>query len=159
RNRLGAVVYDSGRDALSAQPASARLLLPKAYLAWESELYAAVIGSYRIGFGQRLTFDTSFQLDPNGISADDELFRGSELVRACRENSGELDTSPCSRASSAGHRYVTPDYRWRNGLLGVAAGAKRIRIGSGVLQIYGFFSLQPRAVYQYEIYDRHKCSD
>lgn len=158
RNRLGDVVYDPSRDALTAEAPEARPHLPKAYVHLDEPDFAVIAGTYRIGFGQRLTFDVTSQLDPNGFYGDDDVFRDSDLVRACRESAGELAVSPCDGV--AGNIYVSPDFRWRDSLLGVAVGLKNMELGGGKsLQVYGFGSYQPKGIYQYELVDRGKCSD
>ncbi len=75
----------------------------------------------------------------------------------CRESAGELGESPCSGID--GDIYVTPDWRWRDGLRGVSAGVKHLALPVGWLQAYGFFSHERKDIYQYEIYDRNQCDD
>jgi hypothetical protein len=160
RARLGEVVYDPNRDALSAESPSTQAHVPKAFAMWETDRVAVIVGTYRIGFGQRLTFDVTDQLSPNGLYEDDELFRDTDLVRECKESSGELGMTPCPEGEDQpGSQFITPDFRWRDSLLGVAAGLKQIPIGRGWAQTYGFFSYQPKSIYQYELYDRSLCSD
>ncbi|HUH05128.1 MAG TPA: helix-hairpin-helix domain-containing protein [Kofleriaceae bacterium] len=154
RNRLGEVVYDPNRDALSAAPHSSQVHLPKAYAFWSTDDWDAIAGTYRIGFGQRLTFDNTDQSLPNGIYPDDELRRSTDLTRECKESRGELQITPCDT-----NVYVTPDFAWTDRLLGVAVGLKRIPAGPGILQTYGFFSMQPKGIYQYELYDPDQCAD
>jgi hypothetical protein len=154
RNRLGKVGWDANRDALAAQPNRTRPQLTKAFVQWDTEKWGVIAGSYRIGFGQRLTFDNSGRYTPNGFFLDDAYYRRVKLTRLCRQSAGELDAAPCDP-----NTYVTPDYRYRYGLLGVAAGAKHIDVGKGWMQAYGFFSYQPRDLYQYQAYDRSTCAD
>lgn len=154
RDRLGDVIYDPNRDALSAAAPGAQLHVPKAYLFWSTDDWDAIAGTYRIGFGQRLTFDNTDQSFPNGIYPDDEITRSTDLVRECKESRGELQVAPCDTDV-----YVTPDFRWSDRLLGVAVGLKRIPAGPGILQTYGFFSMQPKGIYQYELYDPAQCAD
>jgi hypothetical protein len=157
RERLGEVRYDPTRDALSAAPPSDRVVVPKFFAAWETPTWGAIAGTFRIGFGQRLTFDNTSLYTPNGFKRDDQLFRDSDLTRACKETDGELAESPC--AGAAGDVYVSPDYRWSDALLGVAAGLRQLRLGAGRLQAYGFASYNQRDLYQYELYDRSTCDD
>lgn len=157
RLRIGEPVYDPNRDALIADPAGYRFNLPKVFVKYEDERAAAIAGSYRIGFAQRLTFDNSAAYTPNGIYTDDQLFFSANLATACREAAGELASSPC--AGVAGRRYVTPDWRWRDGLMGAAAGLKRIELGAGWAQGYLWASSSRRSIYQYELVDRDKCPD
>ncbi len=157
RNRIANVVYDPNRNALSATPESSQLHVPKLYARWDTDDLDAVVGSYRIGFGQRLVFDNTSDYSPNGISLDDELFRDNNLTKRCKETQGELAVSPCT--GSAGQVYVTPDFRWRSGLQGVAVGLRNLKIGTGHAQAYAFASTQPKSIYQYELYDTSICSD
>jgi hypothetical protein len=155
RNRLGPVTWDPNRQALTAEGIKPRVRLPKAFVQWDTPEYGVIAGSYRIGFGQRLTFDNSGRYTPNGFYLDDALvFRRGGLTRLCKESTGELDGPPCDTDV-----YVTPDHTIRVGLLGAAAGAKHIPVKDGWLQLYGFFSYQPRDIYQYQIYDRNVCDD
>jgi len=153
----GDPIYDPNRGALIAAPMSNHVRVPKAYVKWETDHLAAVAGTYRIGFGQRLVFDNSLHYSPNGIYIDDQILYGADLTTACKESGGELLTSPCLGA--AGSEYVTPDFVWRDGLEGVAVGAKHIELPQGWLQLWGWASLHRRGIYQYELVDRGKCSD
>jgi hypothetical protein len=156
-HRLGDVVYDPVRESLSAQAAAPRVAVPKLFVRWEEDGWGVIAGSYRIGFGQRLTFDDTSRYTPSGFVPDDDIVRGTSLTSACKESQGELDASPC--AGAAGDEYVVPDFRWREGLFGVAVGARQLAAGPGELQLYGFFSSARRPIYQYEIYDRGRCDD
>lgn len=159
RLQVGAPQYDPARDALIADPAGYGVTIPKAYVKYEDDEATFIAGTYRIGFGQRLVFDNSGRYTPNGIYFDDTLFFGNDLVRACRESAGELDAAPCD-ASEGGDRYVAPDWGWRDGLLGAAAGFKKLELGGqGWLQGYVWASAQKRRIYQYELVDRGKCED
>ncbi len=153
-DRLGDVRYDPARDALVAAAPSTQLHPAKFYAYWNSDDIEAIAGTYRIGFGQRLTFDDTNRIVPNGIQPDDEIIRGTALTRKCDESHGELAVTPCDT-----NIYVTPDFHWSERMLGAAAGVKDIPAGPGVLQAYAFLSLQPRSIYQYELYDRGKCED
>jgi hypothetical protein len=157
RLKIGAPVYDPNRGALIATPMSNQVHVPKAYVKWEDDSFAVIGGTYRAGFGQRLVFDNSQSYTPNGLYIDDQIFYSADLTRACKESAGELLVSPCTGA--AGSEYVTPDFSWRQGLLGVGAGAKRLELTQGWLQVYGFASLSRKGIYQYELVDRGKCED
>jgi hypothetical protein len=154
RNRLGPVTWDPNREALIADELKPRVRLPKAFIQWDTPEYGVIVGSYRAGFGQRLTFDNSSRYTPNGFYLDDTLVRRVKTTSLCRESAGELDAAPCDDDV-----FGTPDHSFRVGLLGIAAGAKRIKLQQGWLQLYGFFSYQPRDIYQYQIYDKRICED
>ena len=153
RSRLDDVVYDPGRGALSAEEAGTSVHVPKVYAKWETDQWGMIAGTYRVGFGQRLTFDNTSLYTPNGFYLDDELYRDTSLTRECKESEGEVPPDCESNI------YVTPDYRWREGLLGVALGAKKIPLGAGRMQAFGFASYSPRSIYQYEIYSPATCED
>lgn len=154
RTRLGDVRYDPTRDALSVEAPSDRVALPKLYARWDTPGWGAIVGTYRIGFGQRLTFDNTRLYSPNGFVPDDQLLRTTDLTIGCKELAGELGEAPCDPEIR-----ITPDYRWQDGMLGAAATAKRVPLGAAELQATGFVSYQPRDVYQYELYDPSQCAD
>jgi hypothetical protein len=158
RLRIGNPVYDPNRDALVAEDAALRVHVPKAFVKWESDEFVGIAGTYRAGFAQRLVFDNSSNYNPNGLYIDDEIFYAADLERDCNESAGELSASPCTGAAAS--QYVTPDFRWRNGLFGVGVGGKRLQLGdAGWLQGYAWASMARRNIYQYELVDRSKCED
>lgn len=156
---IGAPVYDPNRDALVADGTGYRVALPKFFVKKENDKISVIAGTFRAGFAQRLTFDNSRHYTPNGLYHDDDLTYSAELVRSCRESAGELPVSPC--AGAKGDEYVTPDWSWRNGLLGAGVGYKRLEIGTGWLQAYIWGSIAKQSIYQYELADRSdgKCED
>lgn len=157
RQRPGAPIWDPNRDAMIADEMQVRFSAPKFFAQWDTEKFGVIAGTYRIGFGQRLTFDSTTRYTPNGFVLDDAVYRPNDLGVGCRESTGELASSPCTGA--AGSEYVTKDFRWRDSQRGVAIGAKHLEVPTGWLQIYGFGSWQTRQIYQYEIYDRNTCDD
>ncbi len=157
RLRPGDPVWDSNREAMIADPMQPRVHLPKFYAQWDTEDWGIIAGTYRIGFGQRLTFDNSDRYTPNGFFLDDAVFLTPKLGAGCRESTGELVESPC--AGELGNTYVSRDFRWRDSLRGVAVGAKHLSVPVGWLQLYAFGSWQSRQIYQYQVYDRDQCDD
>jgi hypothetical protein len=156
RNRLGRVRWDPNRDALSVEPERVRFEMPRLYVEWEDDKWEIIGGTYRIGFGQRLTFDVTDQITPNGFFGDYELRRDNELGLRCRRGAGELQESPCPNDRVA---RVTPDYAWTNRLAGVAVGLKDLSVGQGWLQIYAWGSYQVHRLPQIEIVDASACED
>ena len=157
RQRIGDPVWDPNRESLIADRMRPRVNVPKFYAQWDTDKWGVIAGTYRIGFGQRLTFDNTDRYTPNGFFLDDAVFRPTDLGVACRESAGELPESPC--AGAAGDVYITPDFRFRDGLRGLAIGAKHLSLPVGWLQLYAFGSWQNRQIYQYEVYDRGVCDD
>lgn len=156
RLQIGNPVYDPNRGALIAERRGYRGHLPKIYAKYETEQASAIVGSFRVGFAQRLTFDNSQHYTPNGLYLDDQLYYSADLARECRESAGELATSPCAGAA---YEYVTPDWNWRDGLFGAGAGIKRLELGAGWLQAYAWGSSSNKSIYQYELVDRGACAD
>ncbi|MDC0667049.1 helix-hairpin-helix domain-containing protein [Nannocystis sp. ncelm1] len=158
RSRVDDVRYDPNRDALSAEQPRPRGYLPKVYVQWEDDNYNVLLGTYRIGFGQRLTFDNTRNYTPNGIYRDNTIYpRPVRLTRLCKESAGELADSPCD--GDLGNTYVTPDFRWQETLQGIAAGIKKLELPVGWMQAYAWTSVQARSVYQYKLYDPAICDD
>lgn len=156
RNRLRRVRWDPIRGALSAEPEQARLELPKLYAAWTAERWKLIVGTYRIGFGQGLTFDVTDQVSPNGFFGDYELRRGSELSLRCRRARGELRESPCPSDPVA---RVSPDFDWTNRLAGAAIGLKELPLGQGWVQAYAWGSYQVHRISQFELAETGACED
>jgi len=159
RNRVSDVRYDPRRDALSANASEPQFHVPKFWVEWKDDRWHAVVGTYRIGFGQRLTFDNTSRTNPNGIQADETIYHSQDLASACRESAGELGegNSPC--AGAAGAEYQSPDYKWTERLRGVALGVRRLSLGIGWLQAHAWGSYETKGIYQYELYDRGRCAD
>lgn len=158
RTRVRDVRWDPNREALIADPPGPQPRLPKAFAQWDTPNWGVIVGSYRIGFGQRLVFDNTSRYTPNGFVLDDAIRRQQmQSTTRCRESAGELDTSPC--AGEAGDVRTTPDFYVNESLRGVAAGAKRLPVDTGWMQVYGFGSAARRPIYQYRIYDRDRCDD
>ncbi len=157
RNRLENAVWDPNRDALSSEGPRTTPRLPKYYVQWDTPQWGVIAGTYNIGFGQRLTFDTTSRYTPNGFVLDDTMYRNQRLTSECRLSTGELAGTPCP--ADEPRRYVTPDYRERVRQRGVAIGAKKIKMPVGWMQAYGFFSHQTNPIYWTGVYRRDRCSD
>ena len=70
RQRVGDVTWDPNREALSAEAARPRVFVPKFFAQWDTDQYSILAGTYRAGFGQRLTFDNTRNPTPNGLYRD-----------------------------------------------------------------------------------------
>ncbi|MEM9457144.1 MAG: hypothetical protein AAGF11_23400 [Myxococcota bacterium] len=153
--RLGPAAWDPNREALLADPDAPRPHVPKLYAKWETPRWGVIAGTYRIGFGQRLTFDNSRRYTPNGFYLDDTIIARYDLSRLCSEAAGEQVDDPCLDSDPR----VAPNFQVFEGLRGVAAGAKQLPMPVGWLQIYAFWSMQNYDLYQYRVYDAGACSD
>lgn len=153
RLEIGEPQYDPARGALIADPAHYSAKIAKAYLKYEDNDYNAIVGSFRAGFAQRLTFDNTHHYTPNGLYLDDQVYYSADLTTDCKQSAGELLNSPC--AGAAAGRYETPDWIWRDSLFGVGAGAKKIELETGWIQAYVFASGSRRSIYQYELVEHY----
>jgi hypothetical protein len=159
RQRPGNPVWDPTREAMMAPEMKPRISVPKYYVQWDNDRFGIIAGSYRIGFGQRLTFDNTDRYTPNGFFLDDAVFRPRDLGRLCRESAGELPQTPCPQGADDPQYYGTKDFRWRDSLRGLALGAKHLSLPVGWLQLYGFGSWQSKQIYQYQVRDTDRCPD
>ena len=158
RTRPRNVAWDPNREALLADPPAPRVQLPKWFVQWDMPKWGLIVGTYRIGFGERLVFDNTSRYTPNGFFLDDTIQRRQmRSTSRCRESAGELDESPC--AGEAGDERMTPDYRVPERLQGLAIGARKLEVDKGWFQAYGFGSVARRQIYQYQLYDKRVCDD
>jgi hypothetical protein len=148
--------WDASRDALVTKPESTRFEVPKLYVHWQSDAWEVIAGTYRVGFGQRLTFDLTGQVTPNGFFGDYELRRGNDLTRRCKRTAAEQGVNPCSSDVTP---YVTPDFEWTNRLTGAAIGLKHVSMGKGWLELYAWGSYQIHRVSQVGVFSATDCAD
>jgi Helix-hairpin-helix motif len=159
RQQTGNPVWDPTRDSLMAPELGPRVRVPKVFAEWNGEKFGIIAGNYQIGFGQRLTIDTTTRYTPNGFVIDDSVRPQRDLTRRCRESAGELAETPCPEGDDDPLYYTTKDFRWRDAMRGVAVGAKHLSLPVGWMQLYGFGSWQRRPVYQYDLINRDTCDD
>lgn len=127
--------------------------IPKYYVEWKRPNLNLIVGTYRLGFGERLTLDNSSRSNPNGFYADDAYTRNMMLISGCKEAQGDSDFDTCNREEQ-----VTPDYRWSHGFRGLAA-TGTLPLGDYQLISTVFISYESKSLYQYEMYDTEACSD
>ncbi|PRQ09995.1 hypothetical protein [Enhygromyxa salina] len=159
RQRPGNPIWDPTREAMIASEMGPRVNVPKYFVQWDTDRFGVIAGSYRIGFGQRLTFDNTDRYTPNGFVFDDTITRPPDLGRLCRESAGELPQTPCPGGADNPVRYGTKDFDWSDRLRGVAIGAKHLSMPVGWVQLYGFGSWQTKQIYQYQVRDADACPD
>ncbi|MFY2556081.1 hypothetical protein ACN469_00400 [Corallococcus terminator] len=148
RWRLGALRRDTRTRALMVDAPGSAVLLPKFHAQWTGTQASVLVGSYKLGFGQRLTLDTTALPSPEGFLADDGVRPPGTLERECL-----LASAACSEAE----RDVTPDFRWDEGFRGVA-GTVRGPVGAGLeLSLTGFGSYQSRSLQRSAVLDRATC--
>ncbi|WP_426756629.1 hypothetical protein [Myxococcus sp. Y35] len=150
RRSLGPLRRDARRRAFVVEAPGPGVMLPKLYVQWTGERASLLAGTYRLGFGQRLTLDTTALPSPDGFLPDDGVRPPSGLERECLV--GGAGCEPEARLSD-----VTPDFRWDESFRGVA-GTVRGPVGAGAeLSLTGFASYQSRALPRYAVLDRASC--
>ncbi|MHB8874544.1 MAG: helix-hairpin-helix domain-containing protein [Myxococcaceae bacterium] len=157
RNQVFGASYDPSRDTLSAPPPGPRLELPKVWLRWKGVQHQAILGSFRIGFGQRLTLDNSARYTPAGFYPDDAVIVPADLTGACKQSAGELGQA-CTEEED--HTYRSDDFSWSEPFRGAAVRVDDLPVGQdNRLALTGFASYQSYGLYQYRLYDQRACSD
>lgn len=157
RRELSQPFYDPIAGSLEVTDSSYQVFMPKFWARWRSGKFEVVAGTFRLGFGQRLTLDNTLRQTPEGIYPDNNFYWNRYLVSGCTR-SGVSVSSPC--LDSEVDSYVTDDFIWRDSFRGVAASAKDLEIGDQArASLYAFASYQTRSVYQYDLYDKDTCLD
>ena len=146
RRRLGAVHRDVNRRALVAEAPGVSVTVPKFHGQWSGERASVLVGSYRLGFGQRLTMDTTGLPTPDGFLPDDAVRAPGGVERWCFL--GEGACSPEERNAD-----VTPDFQWDEGFRGVVG---TVRSSSGV-SVTGFGSYQSRSLLSHALCEDTAC--
>ncbi|WP_342378286.1 hypothetical protein NVS55_02890 [Myxococcus stipitatus] len=150
RRRLGDLHREPRSRALLVGAPGAALLVPKFHGQWMGTHAHVLVGTYRLGFGQRLTLDTTSLPAPEGFLPDDGVKPLGGLERECL-----LVEAGCDAATRGAE--VTPDFRWDEGFRGVA-GTVRGAVGEGLLlTMTGFGSYQSRSLQRSEVLDAVTC--
>lgn len=162
RRRTSSPQYDSLNDSLGITDFRYAPQLPRIFAMWAPGKAKLVVGTYTIGFGERLTLDTTRRITPRGIYLTDDFRRPNDLASTCRVTNADGTTDPtqaCDQSTGL-NRYITPDYTWREVFRGVAGSIEDLKVGDeGSISLYGFASYQQRSIYQYELFDRRYCDD
>ncbi|WP_208721330.1 hypothetical protein [Corallococcus aberystwythensis] len=146
RRRLGAVHRDASQRRLVAEAPGVSVVVPKFHGQWTGERASVLVGSYRLGFGQRLTLDTTGLPTPDGFLPDDAVRVPGDVERWCFL--GEGACTPEERAAD-----VTPDFQWDEAFRGVVG---TVGTSSGV-SVTGFGSYQSRSLLSHALMERTSC--
>jgi hypothetical protein len=145
-------------EGLATEGYKYRLDAPRLFLQWLNGNRRVIVGTFTIGFGERLTLDNTRRTTPRGLYLTDDFRRNQDLSTLCR-TSVETGATPPPECETTG-RYVTADYSTRDVFRGVAGSIDNLDLGDQrSLSLYGFLSYQSRSVYQYDLYDRSRCPD
>jgi hypothetical protein len=150
--------YDPTLGALATEGYKYRVDAPRLFLQWLNGNRRVIVGTFTIGFAERLTLDNTRRTTPRGLYLTDDFRRNQNLSTLCR-TSVDTGATPPPECEMPG-RYVTSDYSFRDVFRGVAGSIENLELGDQrSLSLYGFISYQPRSIYQYDLFDRTRCSD
>ncbi|GMU00769.1 hypothetical protein KH5H1_48890 [Corallococcus caeni] len=150
RRRLGAVHREASRRRLVAEAPGVSLAVPKFHGQWTGERASVLVGSYRLGFGQRLTLDTTGLPTPDGFLPDDAVRAPGGVERWCFL--GEGACAPEERGAD-----VTPDFQWDEGFRGVVGTVRGLVGTSSEVSVTGFGSYQSRSLLSHALLERTSC--
>ncbi len=152
----GSPYYSQTRGALEVAPFQYRAQLPTLYAQWRAGNRRVVLGSYTIGFAERVTLDNTHRKTPSGLSVTSTALINRELAAYCKQSSD----SGADVCDGGQRNYVLDDWSIRSNFRGLAGSIEDLEFGSGQkLSLYGFLSYQTRDLYQYEMFDRAQCED
>ncbi|MCI0672834.1 MAG: hypothetical protein L0Y64_20505, partial [Myxococcaceae bacterium] len=153
RQQPGEVRWDEARHELWTTPPVLSLQLPRGYARVALGRWEVLAGTFRVGFAQRLTLDTTGRPEPDGALADVAVLSPASAASSCANADGGCG------AQGDGTR-ATPDFRWRDGFRGLAASVRNVELAHGVtLSASGFASLAPRTLSPSELVDRARCPE
>ncbi|RJS24236.1 hypothetical protein DRW03_09615 [Corallococcus sp. H22C18031201] len=134
RRRFEPPTWEPRREVLVVSPPHRTVVLPKLYVQGTFARARVLVGAFRLGFGQRLTLDTTGLPTPEGFVPDDEVRGAGAPERWCFLGAGACDAE--SQAEE-----VTPDFRWSEGFRGAAATVRGVvgERAEGVLTAFGSY--------------------
>lgn len=94
---------------------------PKLYVGLKEDSYQVLLGSYRIGFGQKLVLDNTGRVNPSGFEPDLQIYENWE------------------------------SFSLSKGFFGAAGSLRNIMVGPVDLDVTGFFSWWKYDAYQYDL--------
>ena len=162
RRRAATPTYEPVTDSLKSDGFTYQPQLPRVFLQWKPGQFRVVVGTYTMGFAERLTLDNTRRVTPRGIYLVDDYRRVVDLSSTCKLSSAGIIADPTSGCDLEGGKnlYITPDFRYRDVFRGFAVSAEDLQVGTeATLSLYGFGSYQQRSIYQYEFFDRRFCDD
>lgn len=162
RRRAATPTYDPVTDELQSTGFTYQPWLARIFAQWKPGNARLIVGTFTIGFAERLTLDNTRRVTPRGLYLVDDFRRVNTLTSTCKLSSSGFLADPTSGCDQADGKslYITPDYKWRDSFRGVAGSIEDLKVGDqGSVSMYGFLSYQQRSIYQYELYDRRFCDD
>ncbi|MBJ6760253.1 hypothetical protein JGU66_05725 [Myxococcaceae bacterium JPH2] len=151
RRRFEAPTWEPRRKVLIVGPPHLAVVIPKLYVQGTFARARMLVGAYRVGFGQRLTLDTTGLPTPEGFVPDDEVRGAGTPERWCFLGEGACDAE--SREEE-----VTPDFRWSEGFRGVAATVRGPAGEHAELVLTAFGSYQSRSLSSSALREAGPCA-
>lgn len=156
RFRLGQVTYDPLGARLQARSPAYGLTVPKAYVQWKATSRQVTLGTFDVGFGERLTLDTTTRRTPDGFYADYTVDSDFEPQQVCVGTAGGEACTVDNPNALRG----TPDYDSDQSFRGLAGSIEDLELGKdATLSFHAFGSYQSRSIYQYQLFDKLACTD
>lgn len=150
--------YDPAIQALTSPGFRYRVDPNRFFFQWLNAERRVVVGTFTLGFAERLTLDNTRRTTPKGIYLVDDFRRSLDLATLCR-TTVEMGVTPPPECTDSG-KHVTADYSTRDVFRGVAGSIENLSLGDArTLSLYGFLSYQSRSIYQYDLFDRSRCTD
>jgi hypothetical protein len=157
RRLIAPPTYDADVDGLVTSGMPYQAHLSRFHVRWQAARWEVLVGTFAIGFGQRVTLGTTPSGQSDGIKLADDFARPRGFVRACQWAGLRAAAAPGCADDSAS-KDVSADFRLRNVFRGIAASAQRLELSaSWSISAYGFASHQPRTVSQYALIDGRTC--
>lgn len=156
RRTLRQASYDPSRDAWVTEGTQLRVWPARFALEWNSPRWHIVVGTFSVGFAQRLTLDTTTRSEPHGVFAERGLPTLDQLVPRCRASAGERDESPCATDRVI---YELPDYKTSSTLTGIAVGFHPSLRSRAAVEAHGWLSLQSPPTRLSDIVRPERCHD
>lgn len=152
-------LYDAFSDGLMSSGFDYRLTVPRFEVQWRKDKLRVTLGTFTLGFAERLTLDNTSRQTPRGIYITHDFTRPTALARTCKLSNPDLPlTGDC--AANENDVYITSDFTLRQTFRGIAASLEDLSLGGEkTLSAYGFVSYQERSLYQYQLFDRRFCDD
>lgn len=155
REALRKMTFDASRDALVTAGPTLRVWPHRYGFSWRTKRVQLLVGTFSVGFAQRLTVDTTQRTSPRGIHPEWSYSLDANLVGACRATAGERDRAPCADAANEDALGdVSVPSTWG----GVAVSLLPWRLPRGTLEAHAWVSLQSPDTSQYALQRGDRCA-
>ncbi len=159
----GSLQYEPLTDSLQTNMPQYTLYAPRFWAQWKSGQRKVVVGTYYLGFGERLTIDNTRNPTPHGIYLVDQFSMHPDSSKQCKlsgDTFGDIDPACWSREPNYPIAYRFQDFTWREPFRGAAGGVEDLDLGTDMrMSMWGWISFQNHSLYQYQLFDHRTCDD